>query len=131
MNRKTALILSLIGIFVIAAGFVLVSQLRPMGNFGIYLSENGRLVISDEDIVWYNGTSHEVRLTKRGAEKIEVLHVSLYGSLFIVKIDAEIVYNGMFVTPMSSIPIPPTEVVIETIVHNNTISIQNGYPPSL
>jgi len=92
--------------------------------------ENNKLVISDEDIVWYSRTSHEIRLTELGVKKIEGLQVSVYGSPFVIKINGEKIYNGSFVTPISSIPQPPSEVVIETLVQNNTIKIQMGYPSS-
>ena len=111
------------------AGYVLLSH-QSQECFGIYLIENNKLVISDEDIVWYNRTSHEIRLTELGVKKIEELQVSVYGNPFVVKIGGEKIYNGLFVTPISSVSQPPSEVVIETVVQNNTIKIQMGYPPS-
>jgi hypothetical protein len=130
LSKKSALvvvILTFIGIAV-AGWFLLSHQLQ--GSFGIYLLENNKLVISDEDIVWYNRTSHEIKLTEVGANKIQRLQVSLYGKPFVVKINGEEICNGSFVTPISSIPPPPSEVVIETLVQNNAIKIQKGYPPS-
>jgi hypothetical protein len=111
------------------AGYFLLSH-QSQGCFGIYLIENNKLVISDEDIVWYNRTSHEIRLTELGVKNIEGLQVSVYGNPFAAKIGGVQIYNGLFVTPISSISQPPSEVVIETVVHNNTIKIQMGYPPS-
>jgi len=114
--------------FAVAGYFLLSHQLQ--GSFGIYLSENNKLVISDEDIVWYSRATHEIRLTELGAKKIEGLHVSVYGDPFVVKIGGEKIYNGLFVTPLSSVGQQPSEAVIETLVQNNTIKIQMGYPPS-
>ena len=114
--------------FAVAGYFLLSHQLQ--GSFGIYLSENNKLVISDEDIVWYSRATHEIRLTELGAEKIEGLHVSVYGDPFVVKIGGEKIYNGLFVIPLSSVGQQPSEAVIETLVQNNTIKIQMGYPPS-
>jgi hypothetical protein len=114
--------------FAVAGYFLLTHQLQ--GSFGIYLLENNKLVISDEDIVWYSRATHEIRLTELGVGKIEGLQVSVFGSPFVIKINGEKIYNGSFVTPISSIPPPPSEVVIETLVQNNTIKIQMGYPPS-
>jgi len=111
------------------AGYFLLSH-QSQGCFGIYLTESNKLVISDEDIVWYNRTSHEIRLTELGVKNIEGLQVSVYGNPFAAKIGGVQIYNGLFVTPISSISQPPSEVVIETVVHNNTIKIQMGYPPS-
>ncbi|MCX6658925.1 MAG: hypothetical protein NTX81_00885, partial [Candidatus Bathyarchaeota archaeon] len=92
--------------------------------------ENNKLVISDEDIVWYSRATHEIRLTELGVGKIEGLQVSVFGSPFVIKINGEKIYNGSFVTPISSMPPPPSEVVIETLVQNSTIKLQMGYPPS-
>ena len=130
LSKKSALlvvILTFIGISV-ATWFLLSHQSR--GSFGIYLLENNKLVISEEDIIWYNRTSHEIKLTESGVKKIEDLQVSLHGSPFEVKINGETIYNGYFVTPISSISVPPSEVVIETLVQNNIIKIQMDYPPS-
>ena len=131
MKKRFGLALSFIAVAAIVGWFILRHQLQiSKGVFGIYLLENNELVISDEDVVWYNRTSHEIKLSTEGVRKIEALQVSLYGSPFVVRINGEKIYNGTFVTPISSIPPPPSEVVIETLVQNNTIKIQKGYPPS-
>jgi len=130
LNKKSALVvvvLTIIGIAVVG-WFLLSYQLQ--GRFGIYLLENNELVISDEDIVWYNRTSHEIKLTEVGVNKIQRLHVSLYGNPFVVEINGEKICNGSFVTPISSISPPPSEIVIETLIQNNAVKIQKGYPPS-
>ena len=127
---KYAAIGSVIAIVSFAVTGYLLSSHQLQGGFGIYLTENNTLAISDEDIVWYNRTSHEIKLTEEGVKKIEGLQVSLYGSPFVTEISGEKIYSGYFVTPISSISQPPSEVVIETLVQNNTIKIQIGYPPS-
>jgi hypothetical protein len=132
-GKKLLLIAFLIitGIFaaIAAIGCFSLSH-QSEGSFGIFLSENNSLVISDEDIVWYNKTSHEIKLTQAGATKIEELHVPVFGSQFTVKIDGQEIYNGTFMTPISSLPPPPSDVIIETLVQNYTIRIQIGYPSS-
>ncbi len=131
MKKRFGLILLFAGIVAVLGWSILSQQLQVLKeSFGIYLLESNELVISDEDIVWYNKTSHEIELTEGGVEKIEALHVSLYGSPFVVKINGEEIYNGSFVTPISSIPVPPSEVVIETLVQDNIIKMQRGYPAS-
>ena len=97
-------------------------------GFRIYLREYDRLVVSDEDFVSYNQTSHEIKLTKPGVEKIEALNISVFGDPLVVKIDGEEIYNGTFMTPISSLPIASSEAVIVTLVQNDTIRIQMGYP---
>ena len=114
----------------IAASYWLSLNQKSEGSFGIFLLENNTLVISDQDIVWYNMTSHEIKLTQAGADKIEALHVSVFGSQFMVKIGGKEIYNGTFMTPISSVGLPPSDTVIETIVQDNTIRIQIGYPSS-
>ena len=74
-------------------------------------------------------TSHEIKLTQAGADKIEALHLSVFGSQFMVKIGGKEIYNGTFMTPISSLTPPPSDVVIETLIQDNTIRIQIGYPP--
>jgi len=124
---KYAVIGSFIAIVVFAVtGYFLSSQ--PQRSFGIYLLENNKLVISEEDIVWYNRTSHEVRLTELGVKKIKELQVLMHGSPFVIKINGENICNGSFVSPISSF-LPPS-VVIVTLVQDNTIKIQRGYPSS-
>jgi hypothetical protein len=134
ISRKKLLLIAFLiiagicAVIAVISWFSLSHQLE--GSFGVFLSENNTLVISDEDIVWYNMTSHEIKLTEGGVAKIEGLKVSVFGSQFKVKIDGEEIYNGTFMTPFSSVPLPPSDVVIETFVQNNTIRIQVGYPSS-
>ena len=54
------------------------------------------LVISDADIIAYNKSSHEVKLTEEGTEKIEELglRVPLNGTHFVMRIKGEDVYDG-------------------------------------
>jgi len=127
---KIGLVILFVGIAVFGGWFILKNQLQiSREGFGIYLLENDELVISDKDIISYNKTSHEIKLTEYGIKKIEALKVPLQGSPFVVKINDEKIYNGSFVTPISSIPPPPSEVVIVTLVSdNNTIQIEKGYP---
>ena len=88
-------------------------QIQEEG-FRIYLREYDRLVVSDEDFVSYNQTSHEIKLTKSGTGKIGALNVSVFGNFFVVKIDGDEIYNGTFMTPISSLLIASSEVVIVT-----------------
>ena len=97
MKKRFGLALSFIAVAAIVGWFILRHQLQiSKGVFGIYLLENNELVISDEDVVWYNRTSHEIKLSTEGVRKIEALQVSLYGSPFVVRINGERIYNGTF-----------------------------------
>lgn len=110
------------------SGLFLLSQ-EPQGRFGIYLSQNNQLVITDEDVVWYNKSSHEMKLTEEGLGKLEALTVSVYGTPFVIKLNGKEVYHGSFWTPMSSVSC--NGIVIEIFRDQNTIvEIQRGYPSS-
>jgi hypothetical protein len=100
------------------------------GGFGIYLLDTDEVIVSDEDIISYMKSSHEVKLTEEGAKKIEKLSltVPLNGTRFVIKINGKAIYSGWFWSPISSISC--SSVVIETIVRNNTIKIETGYPTS-
>jgi len=76
MEKKTEIGLAVLlaGIAGVAGSFILSTWMQVSEeSFGIYLAENGELVISDREIVSYNRTSHEIRLTDEGVRKIEVL----------------------------------------------------------
>jgi len=133
MSKKTRVWLAIlfVGIAVVGGWFVLSSQLQTSNEgFGIYLSQNNELVISDRDIVSYNKTSHEIKLTEEGVRKIEALsfEVPMYGKPFVVKLNDREIYNGSFWSPISSVAV--SRIVIDTFVQDNTIRIEAGYPSS-
>ncbi len=130
MKRKSvALSAALLSTLVIIGWLFLnnLSQIPPEG-FGIFSLENNELLISDVDIVSYNKSSHEIKLTDEGVEKIKALQVPVRGKPFVVMLNGREMYNGSFWTPISSISY--SGIVIETLVHNNTIKIEMGYPTS-
>jgi hypothetical protein len=124
--------IALIAICVVLASWWLMfyRQFQMNEGFGIYLVDHDELVISDSDIIFYNGSSHEIRLTEAGAQKMEKLgvRVPLNGTRFVMKIKGKDVYDGWFWSPISSLPCPG--IVIETLVRNSTIQIEAGYPSS-
>jgi len=63
-------------------------------KFAIYLLKSNELVISDEDIVWYDENSYEMKLTDEGAGKIQALKVGVYGEPFSIRIGNEEIYDG-------------------------------------
>jgi hypothetical protein len=97
-------------------------------GFDIYLLESDELVISEHEIIYYNKTSHEIKLTDTGVEKIEALQVPMNGAGFVIKVKGKEIYQGAFWSPISSIPY--NGFVIETIVTDNSIKIVMGYPSS-
>ena len=99
-------------------------------EFAIFLAENDELVISEREIILYNGSSHEIMLTEQGTKKIKDLSssVPLNGTRFVLRVKGEEIYWGWFWSPISSLPC--SEVVIQTLVRDNTIQIAAGYPHS-
>lgn len=131
MRRKTkiGLVIASVAIAATAVWLIQVAWMQAsQGRFGIYLSDNNKLVISDKDIVWYNKTSHELKLTEEGANKITALRVPVYGKFFVVKLYDRNIYNGSFWSPISSIPY--SGIAIETTVKDNIVKIEKGYPTS-
>ena len=118
-------------IIAIGVSWILYSASQvPTERFSIYLVETNEVTISDEEIMYYIKTSHEIKLAQEGAEKIEQLSlkVPMNGTKFMIKINGKEIYGGWFWSPISSIPC--SSVVIETTVRNETIKIETGYPSS-
>jgi hypothetical protein len=133
MSRKSSMLIFVALLFITISSFFGWYFLSPPfqskeEGFRIYLREDDGLVVTDKDIISYNQTSHEIKLTKSGTGKIEAFNFSVFGNPFIVKIDEEEIYNGTFMTPISSLPIASSEAVIVPLVQNDTIRIQMGYP---
>lgn len=78
-------------------------------GFRIYSLENNALLISDADILSYNWTSQEMALTSEASERLIELGENLYNFTgFVIKIDGEEIYRGVFRSfYMSAIPGPP------------------------
>ncbi len=136
MKRKNLLIvLAIAGIICALVGFILSNQLQfpkeSMRVFGIYLLENNDLVISDKNIISYNRTSHEIRLSEDGVEKITKM--DLYQKPFVIKLDGKEIYNGSFWSDFSSIPFSGVVIIdilaVQSGVTGN-IRIETGYPTS-
>ena len=78
-------------------------------GFRIYSLENNALLISDADILSYNWTSQEMSITAEASERLIDVGEGLYSFTgFVIKIDGEEIYRGVFRSPvMSAIPAPP------------------------
>lgn len=64
IDRKLILALFVVGTITIGVAVSVAFLLdQKLQGFGIYLSENNQVVITDEDVVWYNKSSHEMKLT--------------------------------------------------------------------
>jgi hypothetical protein len=131
LSKKSIFAVVVIGLILIGIGvfgLFLLNQ-EPHGGFGIYVSGNNQLIISDRDIVWYNWTSHEIKLTAEGVGKIEALKVPMSGTPFVIKLNDKEIYNGSFWVSISSISY--SGIVINTLeIQNNIVKIEKGYPSS-
>jgi hypothetical protein len=59
-------------------------------------------VISEDDIIYYNSQTHELKLTSAAFQRISGLEVPTSGKSFVVCVDKGPVYWGAFWTPVSS-----------------------------
>lgn len=96
MNDKIKffIILLLIGIIIIGLGFVLINQFGNSDEeFGIYLLDD-ELIISGNDILSYNKTSHVIKLSQEGVDRL--MNFELVREPFEVRIGNRVIYNGSF-----------------------------------
>ena len=129
MSRWKVIFATIMVLLLFTGAYLILFIMKPSEEgVGIYLLESDELVISDLEIVSYNKTSHNIKLTDAGVEKIERLQVPLNGAGFVIKVEGEEIYRGAFWSPISSIPYHGP--LIETLVTDNTVKIQAGYPPS-
>jgi len=136
-KRNTFLLIIMLLIYI----FPLQSYDDPEQKFGIFLSETGELVLSEEHIEAYNAETHEIELNQRGIEKwnsymtyesIPKLAETLYNKDFVVRIDDEDVYMGKFWSMVSS-AIPDCITITESLMKlddmHNTIQIRLDFGP--
>ena len=76
----------------------------------IVFLENNALLISDADVLSYNLTSQEIAITSQASDRLTALGDSLYSFTdgFVIKIDGEEIYRGVFRMAIhSAVPGPP------------------------
>lgn len=93
-------------------------------KFGIFLTETGELVLSDEHIEAYYWDTHEIELNKKGIKKwntymtyesIPKLAETLYNKDFVIMIGNEEMYRGKFWSMVSS-AIPDCITITESLM---------------
>jgi hypothetical protein len=117
-------------------------------SFGIYLVEDGSLVLSDADIGAYIKAEHTLELNQQGIIKWNShiqydsnqtpptpgLNGSLFQKEFTVKLDNDIIYGGKFWSMVSSLSCSSI-VILDAIVAcdsaHKSITIENGYASHL
>ena len=89
--------------------FSYVSQPSEVG-FSLSSLKDNTLLVSDADVLSYNWTSQEIALTDGASQRLMLRGENLYSYTngFVMKIDGEVVYEGVFRSAfMSAIPEPP------------------------
>jgi hypothetical protein len=132
--------LSLLVLFLVvgtlgASGCRLSSSTQPGEGFAVYLTQPGLSaaiapLISGADIVSYDAATHEIELTPAAYERVDELQVPVRGLPFFVCVDREIIYEGAFWTPISSMSYGGVAIFAGPIINgkNNTIALELGYP---
>lgn len=117
-------------------------------GFGIYHLETGKLLISDKDIIAYNKNTHSIKLTEEAVKRLRsyvpyktmTLNDSaytipklggLYQKSFVVKLNGERLYEGIFWSSVSSSSYSRIVIIdVLLITNEDHIQIVAGYPDS-
>jgi len=100
------------------------------GGFGVVLTHDYTVVVTDADVEYYNITSHELTLTSECAERLKGMKGYLEGNFTIV-VNGEEELSGIFVPPIISRSYPSSQVVIVYPAFDmsyGVMRIQMGYP---
>ena len=119
-----------------ASGCRFLSPGTPEGEgFAIYLTQPGLSatitpVISSADIVSYDAAIHEIELTPAAYQRVDELKVPVRGLPFFVCVDREVIFEGAFWTPISSMSYGGVTICAGPILNGkkNTIALELGYP---
>lgn len=112
LKKKMWISLLLVVIALIATLWVFISyKMKPsQAGFTLVFLKDNNLLISNEDILSYNWTSQEITLTDSASQRLIQMDQNLYSFTdgFIIKIDGQEIYQGVFRSPiMSAIPESP------------------------
>jgi len=135
LKKQTKVWIGIIFLSIISIGgwFLLRdSYLSSSGEFGIYLIENGKLIISDREILSYSKSNHEIKLTKEGIEKLQAL--DLYKKNFVIKLKGIEIYEGAFWSYLSSSIYEGAVILDIHLIQDgktDSIIIEPWYPPGL
>jgi hypothetical protein len=91
-------------------------------------------IISADDIVSYDQSSHVIELTPKAYSRIQglfTLPVKVHGIPFVVCVGEERIYSGAFMTPVSSIALDGVVISQPFGSEERTIQINLGYPGSV
>ena len=88
-------------------------------------------IISADDIVSYDQTSHVIELTRKAYTRVQelfTLPVKVEGIPFVVCVGMERIYSGAFMTPVSSIALDGVVISQPFGSEKTTIQITLSYP---
>lgn len=128
LTTFTALSLILIGTLTSCS-----SEVQPTEGFGIYLVEDGELILSTEHIKTYDKNTHEIELNTEGVTKWESycspkLSEGLYTKDFMVSVNSKELYQGKFWSGASSMSYAGVVIMDVLGVFDNKIRVEYGYP---
>jgi hypothetical protein len=123
MNDKTKLffVALFVGTVIIVLGFFLSNQFNNSNeDFGIYLLED-ELVVSGNDILSYNKTSHEIKLSQEGIDRLTTLE--LVRKPFEVRLGDRVIYNGSFWSAIISSTSSSAVIIDVLLIQSGSTSI--------
>jgi hypothetical protein len=129
-NKNMLFFIAIIGgITIVTGGLILSNQFNDsIEVFGIYLMED-EVVVSGDDIISYNKTSHEIKLNQEGIDRIKKLE--LIQKPFEVKLGSRVIYSGSFWSAILS-STSSSAVIIDILLIQggltDTIRIDPCYP---
>ncbi|MCW4038181.1 MAG: hypothetical protein NWF13_05535 [Candidatus Bathyarchaeota archaeon] len=135
MKKQTKVWLGILFLSIVIIGGWFISNdvyLSSSGEFGLYLVETGELIISDKDILSYNKTIHEIKLTKGGVERFKGR--DLYQRKFVIKLKGIELYDGAFWSYLSSRIYEGVVIVDINLIQEDvtdSLTIEPWYPPGL
>jgi len=128
-EKKIFLAVLFVGTVIIVLGFFLRSQFNNSNeDFGIYLLDD-ELVISGDDILSYNKTSHEIKLSQQGIDRLTKLE--LVRNPFEVKLGNRVIYNGSFWSAILSSTYSSAVIIDVLLIQSgstSTLKIDPCYP---
>ena len=113
IKKRTFLIIFLLVVLVVVSVMLTFSNhvSKPsQPGFTIVFQKDNNPLLSDSDILSYNWTSQEILLTDEAFQRLTQQGMNLYSFTdgFVIKINGEEIYQGIFRSPiMSAIPAPP------------------------
>ena len=113
-------------------GFHLLTQRLPEGPLsaeqlaGLSIEETP--ILSLEDILSYDESSHEMTMTSGAAERIRDLDVRVNGRPFVIRVAGEPIYAAAFWTPISSMGFDGVIIMQPWQPDQQTVRLELGYP---